>query len=258
MMCLLAEDIGSFLSNDNGPNTSISATSAAATSKPTQDDTKAEKEEGEGEREGEEGEEVVVDVAVTKSPLFTDKLHLISTSPFYTFSASSSTSTSTSTSSPSPSPSPSSTHSSSPSQIQQIHLLGHDTLIRLFDPKYYPSSPTPLSPLSSLLGNQHRIRVARRPADRKDDNEEEDEEGDEQAALLSALSRGELEHLGAQRHWAERIELVDIPGAAGVSSTAVRKMREEEDQGRKEGQWKKLMGQNVAEWVEREGLYVSL
>ena len=47
--------------------------------------------------------------------------------------------------------------------VEQVHLTGFDTLIRLLDIKYYPPEHS-LQPLEGLF-EKHRVRVTKRPDD---------------------------------------------------------------------------------------------
>ncbi|KAJ6103884.1 hypothetical protein N7486_004106 [Penicillium sp. IBT 16267x] len=127
----------------------------------------------------------VIDIGVTKKPYFTDKASAIEASGAY------------------------------PTPLEQVHLTGYDTLIRIFNPKYYPPEHT-LAPLAPLF-SQHRLRVTVRPSD---------EWGtvDEQEAFLLALARGDRESEGGRREWAQRIQLVEgrKAGQQPVSSTRAR------------------------------------
>lgn len=130
---------------------------------------------------------VAVDIGVTPLPYFIDKASSISLSNIY-----------------------------APPDIQQIHLTGYDTLIRIFEPKYYPPSHT-LEPLTSFL-ERHRLRVTMRPDDGWGG-------GEDQTRFLEGLRGGALEAVGGKKEWAGRIEMVEgiTDGEKGaVSSTRAR------------------------------------
>ncbi|EPS28719.1 hypothetical protein POX_f07796 [Penicillium oxalicum] len=126
-----------------------------------------------------------IDIAVTKKPYFVDKAAAIEASEKY------------------------------PKQLEQVHLTGFDTLIRIFNPKYYPPEHN-LQPLSPLF-SQHRLRVTLRPSHDWGSLEEQEE-------FLSSLARGDREPEGGRREWAKKIQLVEgrKPGAPSVSSTRAR------------------------------------
>ncbi|KAI9930887.1 hypothetical protein MW887_010538 [Aspergillus wentii] len=102
-----------------------------------------------------------------------------------------------------------------PKSLEQVHLTGYDTLIRIFDTKYYPPEQT-LHPLQPFI-SQHRLRVTMRPNDEWGNKEE-------QEAFLLNLAQGGREHEGGKREWAERIQFVEgkKPGERPVSSTLAR------------------------------------
>lgn len=126
-----------------------------------------------------------IDIGVTKKPYFVDKAAEIESAGIY------------------------------PAALEQVHLTGYDTLIRIFNPKYYPPTHT-LQPLAPFL-SRHRLRVTIRPGD------EWGETGD-QRAFLNDLAQGGRENEGGLRAWAERIQFVEgsKPGEPPVSSTRAR------------------------------------
>lgn len=126
---------------------------------------------------------------------------------------------------------------------EQVHLTGYDTLIRIFNPKYYPPEHT-LQPLEPFL-TQHRLRVTMRP---------DDECGiEDQERYLLDLAKGGREKDGAKREWAERIQLVEERGAAVdvVSST---RARETASRGMAE-ELQLLVPKNVADYALSRELY---
>ncbi|KAJ5176242.1 uncharacterized protein N7482_002119 [Penicillium canariense] len=154
-----------------------------------------------------------IDIAVTKKPYFIDKAASIAASHHY------------------------------PSPLEQVHLTGYDTLIRIFNPKYYPPEHT-LQPLSALF-SQHRLRVTLRPSDEWGNKEEQEE-------FLASLARGDLEHQGGRREWAQRIQLVEgrKPADPPVSSTKAREAAESAPQ---DLQW--LVPDTVRQFVLSERPY---
>ncbi|RAK86655.1 cytidylyltransferase [Aspergillus costaricaensis CBS 115574] len=127
----------------------------------------------------------VIDIGVTKKPYFVDKAAEIERAGIYS------------------------------SSLEQVHLTGYDTLIRIFNPKYYPPEHT-LQPLGPFL-SQHRLRVTMRPDSDWGSREE-------QEAFVADLAQGAMERVGGKREWADRIKLVEgkKPGAPSVSSTRAR------------------------------------
>lgn len=133
-----------------------------------------------------------VDIGVTKKPYFVDKAAAIELSGEYS------------------------------KELEQIHLTGYDTLIRIFNPKYYPPTHT-LQPLEPFL-SRHRLRVTTRPDDEWGNRQEQEE-------YLQHLARGGREHEGGKREWAERIELVlgHKVNETPVSSTRARNAAQSKD-----------------------------
>ena len=129
--------------------------------------------------------------------------------------------------------------------VEQVHLTGFDTLVRLLDIKYYPPNHT-LAPLEGLF-EKHRVRVTRRTGDAWGGKEVQDE-------YLTRVRRGELEDKGGKREWAERVELVEgrKEGEEVVSST---KVRESSQKG--EVELMKLVTEGVGRWILDENLYVD-
>ncbi|CAG8280134.1 unnamed protein product [Penicillium olsonii] len=127
----------------------------------------------------------LVDIGVTRKPYFVDKAAAIEHSDSY------------------------------PVALEQVHLTGYDTLIRIFNAKYYPPTHT-LTPLEPFL-SKHRLRVTMRPSDEWGGPEE-------QLGWMEALARGDRDAEGAQREWAQRIQLVPgrPPSEQPVSSTLAR------------------------------------
>lgn len=129
---------------------------------------------------------------------------------------------------------------------KHIHLVGFDTLKRLFATKYYPKYDPPFSALNPYFDVGHRLRVTLRP-----DDEFGNVEG--QKAFLQKIADGEFEEDGAKKEWATQIDLVPPNPKIGVSSTKIRKAAEA-------GKWDELAElttPSVAAWVRHERLYES-
>ncbi|KAK2774342.1 hypothetical protein FQN52_004283 [Onygenales sp. PD_12] len=158
-----------------------------------------------------------IDIGVTKLPYFIDKAVAISTSKEY------------------------------PDGIEQVLLTGYDTLVRIFDTKYYPPEHT-LQPLSRFFTN-HRLRVTFRPDDDWGGREE-------QKLFLSNLADGAREPEGGKREWAQRIELVEgtKAGEETVSSTKVRNAAANRDG----DALRKLVTSSISDWVLSQKLYANL
>jgi len=157
-----------------------------------------------------------IDIGVTKEPYFIDKAAAITSSGIYK------------------------------NNPEQVHLIGYDTIVRLFNPKYYPPQHT-LAPLEPFL-QAHRLRMTYRPdADWGDPKAQED--------FVKGIREGTLEEKGGKRAWADRIELVDgrKVGEEIVSST---KVREAVRKGDREA-LKMLVTEGVVDWILQEELYTK-
>ncbi|MCJ1403485.1 hypothetical protein MMC11_006708 [Xylographa trunciseda] len=167
---------------------------------------------------------VAVDIAITKYPYFIDKSRAITSSGIYQ-------------------PDPS---KSGDAPIEQVHLVGFDTFIRLLNSKYYPPSHT-LAPLQDMF-EHHRLRVTYRGDDDWGGREEQD-------AYLQDLKDGKREHEGGEREWADRIQMVEgkKAGERVVSSTKARKAAQDGD----EESLRDLCTAGVADYVHQENLYTE-
>ncbi|KAK1708101.1 hypothetical protein BDP67DRAFT_411616 [Colletotrichum lupini] len=187
------------------------------------------------EEEEEEEEDVEVDLGLTTMPYFHDKSQAISDTRFYA-------------------------RGDGGGEPEQVYLAGYDTLIRIFNPKYYNASSSSSSPggtaveeaeapirraLDPFLGRS-KLRITMRTDD------EWGGEG-EQVAYLESLRDGGLEDVGGRRAWAERVEMVRgrDEGEEVVSSTKVREAASARDE---EG-LRRLVSARVKGWVLGEGLY---
>lgn len=172
-----------------------------------------------------------VDIAVTTEPYFHSKAQAVGSSDFYS-----------SSSSPDAAPS---WRPSDPSPTTQVYLTGYDTLIRIFDPKYYDGAAGLRAALDPFF-SRARLRVtARTDADWGD--------AAAQRAYLEGLRAGRLEEVGGRAEWAARVALVEgrRDGEEVISSTRVRAAVAADD-------WdglRRLVSDDVAAWVRTEGLY---
>lgn len=175
--------------------------------------------EGRGVWEKHSHVEVIVDVGVTKEARFVDKSKVLEEHEDY---------------------------GGGEQPVEQVHLTGYDTLIRLLDTKYYPPDHT-LQPLEGLF-EKHRVRVTRRTDDAWGGSEEQEE-------YLRKIERGEKEAEGGKGEWAQRIELVEgtREGEEVVSSTKVREAAKERD----EDALKRLVTDGVAKWILEGKLYLE-
>ncbi|KAL2265120.1 hypothetical protein VTJ83DRAFT_6220 [Remersonia thermophila] len=140
-----------------------------------------------------------------------------------------------------------------------VFLVGYDTLIRIFNPKYYnpPSSTTPAAlsgstPMQNALDpffGRARLRVTLRA---------DDEWGgvDEQSQYLHEILHGDgLEKIGGSRDWGKRIDLVEARsvGTDIISSTYARAAAKKRDPDRLD----LMVTPGVKWWIEQEGLYAE-
>ena len=168
---------------------------------------------GHGHGHAAERDPVFVDVGITKEPYFHDKAAAIAESGTY------------------------------PDGAEQVHLTGFDTLIRLFDAKYYPPEHS-FAPLEPFL-SRHRVRVTYRPDDSWGGRQEQD-------SYLARIADGSREHEGAKREWAKRITMVEgkQEGEETVSSTKARKAMKEDP-----SSLERLVSADIKHWMEAEHLY---
>ncbi|KAI3341386.1 hypothetical protein F4824DRAFT_486577 [Ustulina deusta] len=172
-----------------------------------------------------------VDIAVTTEPYFHAKAQAIAISDFYRGAEAAEQ--------------PESAVSiDNAIESDQLYLTGYDTLIRIFNPKYYPDNAmkASLDPFFALAG----LRVTMRT---------DDDWGDaaQQIAYLEALRAGKLEDVGGRAEWVGRIEMVQGRNGdeAVVSSTKVRDAVRRRD-------WEALgvlVGEGVVAWIRENGLY---
>lgn len=181
-----------------------------------------------GSSTGNGEEQDAVDIAVTTEPYFHSKSHAIATSDFYAAPASSGTVGKETT------------------KMEQLYLTGFDTLIRIFDAKYYPND-TMQQALDPFL-SESRLRVTMR-------TDADWGSAADQRSYLEGLQDGKLEAMGGKREWADKVEMVkgraDGQGEDVISSTKVRGAVQKED-------WlalRQLVSDGVSEWVKMQGLY---
>ncbi|KAI0385505.1 Nucleotidylyl transferase [Hypomontagnella monticulosa] len=174
-----------------------------------------------------------VDIAVTTEPYFHAKSSAVALSEFYR-----------GTTTPAPeTPGP----GAEAEAMEQVYLTGFDTLIRIFNPKYYSGASGMATALDPFFARA-RLRVTMRT---------DAEWGDAaaQREYLEKLRRGELERVGGRTEWVERIEMEDgrKEGEEVVSSTKVRDAVHRQD-------WealKRLVSEDVTGWIRDEGLYTE-
>ncbi|KAI5283725.1 hypothetical protein KEM52_003258 [Ascosphaera acerosa] len=164
-----------------------------------------------------------IDIAVIKHPFFTEKATAIATSAMYR------------------------TIHAGP-RLQQVYLLGFDTLVRVLDARYYPGRR--LEPLAGFFAGGSRILVTPRAS-------EDWGAAEQQRQYVQAIANGSLNMLGGSAEWARDID-VQEPVCGGeadgaVSSTRVRaaaRAGTRDVLGR-------LLSSAVCNYVLRRGLYAA-
>ena len=138
-------------------------------------------------------------------------------------------------------------------RLQQVYLAGFDTVIRIFNPKYYPATPslppdtTPMQAALDPFFARSRLRVTARPDDKWGDFPE-------QQAHLKNLAAGALDKVGGRARWAaDRVEMVEgrKPDEEPVSSTRIRQACETG----KIDTLKRLASPRVYRWIREKHLY---
>jgi len=194
------------------------------------------------EQEGREGGDgVAIDVALSMQPLFHEKSEAIAAADFYKGEGEGGEAV------------------DGDGQTEQVVLAGYDTLIRIFDPKYYESpderaegSSAGVTPIQRALDpffKRARLRVTLR-------TDAEWGGKDEQTGYIESILHGDaLEKIGGSKEWAGRIETVEgrKESETVVSSTLAREAAKGQDWKRLEG----LVSPEVKKWVEREKLYAD-
>ncbi|RBQ74824.1 hypothetical protein FVER14953_09708 [Fusarium verticillioides] len=123
-------------------------------------------------------------------------------------------------------------------QPTQTFLAGFDTIVRIFNPKYYNEG------IQNALGpffEKCKVKVTTRP--------DETWGGvDEQRAWLT---KERVRDVGGDEAWVDRVEMVEgRQGDGDVSSSRVREIVKSG-----EGSLDGLVGEEVGGWIEREALY---
>ncbi|KAI0518291.1 hypothetical protein F5B22DRAFT_600673 [Xylaria bambusicola] len=127
---------------------------------------------------------------------------------------------------------------------EQVYLAGYDTLIRIFNPKYYPNNSMKGS-LDPFFAHA-KLRITMRTDDSWGD-------AAAQIAYLDELRNGKLEEVGGRAGWVDRIEMVQgrKSDEAIVSSTKVRDAARAQDWNALEA----LVGEEIVAWIRENGLY---
>lgn len=173
-----------------------------------------------------------IDIAVTTEPYFHDKAAAVQHSGFYYVD------------SPSASTEEKETRTDQHQQMEQVYLTGFDTLIRIFNSKYYPGQD-----ISAVLGPffaHSSLRVTMRTAADWGD-------AAAQRQYLDDLRGGRLDEMGGKGEWMDKISMAEgrREGEDVVSSTRVRDAVRSDD-------WERLgrlTSTEIAEWVREHKLY---
>lgn len=185
---------------------------------------------------GDEEADVAIDVGLSTQPYFHDKSAAIAQSDFYKAHGED---FEVDTNSKEPEP-------------EQVILAGYDTLVRIFNPKYYGEPAGDDVPIRRALGpffQRARLRVTMR-------TDADWGNMDEQMAYVDDLLKGNgLEKIGGKKEWADRIEVVNSrkEGETVVSSTLAREAAKARDAERLGG----LVPPEVKRWVEGGKLYLE-
>ncbi|KXX73298.1 Nicotinamide mononucleotide adenylyltransferase [Madurella mycetomatis] len=140
-------------------------------------------------------------------------------------------------------------------KMEQLILVGYDTLIRIFNPKYYGSPGSVADGVTSMrralapFFARARLRVTLRTDDEWGNEEE-------QRAYLESLWKADgLGGADGSREWEGRIEMVEgrRVGADIISSTYARAAARDRDQDRLDA----LVTPEVRWWIDQERLYAE-
>lgn len=177
-----------------------------------------------------------IDIGVTTEPYFHSKSRAVAASAFYHGD------------------SDGESQGASSRPVEQVYLTGFDTLIRVFDPKYYGGGGGGMESALGPFFAASRLRVTKRTGG-------DWGEGADQERYLEELARaggGKLAaEVGEQRAaaWAGRVELVEgrQAGQETVSSTKVRDAA-------RAGDWEalgRLVDDGVLAWIRARGLFTE-
>ncbi|KAF8422116.1 hypothetical protein EV426DRAFT_186620 [Tirmania nivea] len=126
---------------------------------------------------------------------------------------------------------------------EMIFLIGFDTLIRFFSPKYYGGA---LAPLAPFFEKGNSILCCFRPMEGGSGEWKR-----EQEMYLEEIREGKREGEGCPREWGTRVQMIDHELVAPVSSTLVREAVINED----EEVLRNMLTKRVKGWILEKGLY---
>jgi nicotinamide-nucleotide adenylyltransferase len=158
---------------------------------------------------------LLIDVGLAKQPYFHDKAAAIDESGVYSGS------------------------------LQQVHLIGFDTLVRIFNTKYYPPDHN-LRVLEPFL-SEHRLRTTYRTDDEWGSRQEQEQ-------YIQDIADGKRDHEGARREWARQLTVVEGRQKSEdlVSSTLARAAAK-----KGAAQLDKYVMPTVRDWILSEKLYLK-
>ncbi|KAK5651949.1 hypothetical protein OQA88_11491 [Cercophora sp. LCS_1] len=182
---------------------------------------------GEKIQNSESQREPVVDIALTTLPYFSAKSAAIAEAEFF--------------------------KQAGGQDMEQVMLVGYDTLIRILDPKYYGTAApeegekTPMQKALNPFFARTKLRVTMRTDD------EWGSRAEQQAYLDDLLLSEGMDRIGGDKAWASRIELVEgrKAGEDIVSSTYARDAAAHQNWSR----LARMVTSEVGNWIEREKLY---
>ncbi|CCC11002.1 unnamed protein product [Sordaria macrospora k-hell] len=157
------------------------------------------------EAEQKQGLDIAVDISLTAKPFFHEKSRAMAESEFYK------------------PPPPEQKEGGKEDTMEQVILAGYDTLIRIFNPKYYGPPPTSVTQVATQIRHVHdpskkgtpmqqaldlffsraKLRVTMRTDD------EWGGKAEQMAYLESLLSEEGLQKIGGSKGWKDRIEMVE-------------------------------------------------
>lgn len=124
-------------------------------------------------------------------------------------------------------------------------IMGWDTLVRFFAPRYYPNDSMGPVLRTFFLEDQAKVVFAPRPTNPTQKNGEQEKE---KTALLEFISSFLKEH-GIPSSCVKEVA-IDAE-LAEISSSAVRKARKESEE------WRRMVTPEIADYIEHEGLYLD-
>ena len=157
----------------------------------------------------------LIDIGLVKQPYFHDKAAAVDDSDVY------------------------------PGPPQQVHLIGFDTLIRIFDTKYYPPDHN-LRVLAPFL-SKHRLRATYRTDDEWGSREAQDQ-------FVQDIANGKRLDKGAKPEWARQLSLVSgRQGGEDVVSSTLARNAAKNDPARLD----MYVLPTIREWIVSEQLYLE-